>query len=199
MRLPFDSNGTHCAFSRNTCQSIQNKLEDIRVVPSFFYGCTFGKTLKQSICDHTLIHKMLCQPFDNLNLLVRREPLYRSLNHATYTGLVDGYEALIVHKRKKPHDELTVHTIGDSAMTRNRFSKIFDFESAFQTRSKETSKRGDQGGESREYKDVKLDGHDKEGMTMSPERNSIWLCDENRVWYAIESSEYIGSEILDPS
>jgi hypothetical protein len=48
-------------------------------------------------------------------------------------------ESLVVHVGKRAHDELTIKSIGDSTMSRNRVAKIFDLKGAFDTRSKETA------------------------------------------------------------
>ena len=58
--------------------------------------------------------------------------------------MVDGDESVVVHVGEETHDELAVHTVGDTAVTGNRVTKILDLESALQTRGEETSKGSDQ-------------------------------------------------------
>ena len=69
-----------------------------------------------------------------------------------------GNKTMIVHEGEETHDELTVHAIGDAAMTGDGFAEILDVERSFQTGREEATKGGDERGESGEDEDVELHG-----------------------------------------
>lgn len=73
---------------------------------------------------------MLTERLDDLNLFLGTKTIDRRLNHAAHRHFVHCDEALIVHEREKTHDELTIHAIGDAAMSRYTIAEILDVERA---------------------------------------------------------------------
>lgn len=64
--------------------------------------------------------------------------------------MVNGNEGVVVHVGEETHDELAVHTVGNTAVTGDGVAEILDLEGALQTRGEETSEGSDQGSESSE-------------------------------------------------
>lgn len=63
---------------------------------------------------------------------------------------------MVIHVGEETHDKLAVHAIGDSAVSRDGVTKVFDLESTFEARSEEAAKGCDQRGESGENEDMPL-------------------------------------------
>ena len=128
------------------------------------------------------------------------------LHHISYASLVNCNEALIVHESKETHDELAVHTIGDTAVARNWLAEVFDFEGTFETRGEEAAEGRNEGRECCEDEDVKLHGGDVNGWrdfeggwereVGKEGRDMVGLMYENRVWGARETCEYVRAKIL---
>ena len=55
-----------------------------------------------------------------------------------------GDEAMIIHEGEETHDELTIHTIGNTAMAGNGFAEILDVERSFEPGREEATKGGDE-------------------------------------------------------
>lgn len=140
---------------------------------------------------------MFRQPPHNLNLLLGRQAHHRRLDHIPHTRLVNGNEALIIHKGEKAHDELAVHAVGDAAVAGDGFAKVFDFEGAFEAGGEEAAEGGDEGGEGGEDEDVELHGCDVDGLRVVEEVGEVvGLGDEDWVGGAGEAGEDVGAEVL---
>ena len=72
------------------------------------------------------------------------------------SGDVD--KAVDVNIYKRGHQELTVKPVHDSSMSRDQVTKILDLECTLKTRSKETSKRSNDGGKERHEEAVDEEG-----------------------------------------
>ena len=70
---------------------------------------------------------------------------------------------MVIHESKKSHDELAIHAICDSTVSRDALTEVFDFEGALEAGSEEASKGRDERGECCEGEDMKLNGCDVEG------------------------------------
>lgn len=101
------------------------------------------QTLQNRLGNSTLVVQILAQPSDNLQLLLDRQAIDGGLNHISNGSFVHGNKAMVVHVRKEAHDELAVHPIGDTAMTRDRFTKIFNFKGSLKPGSEEATERSD--------------------------------------------------------
>lgn len=86
---------------------------------------------------------MLANALDKLNLLFRGETSDYCFNNTAKRYLVHRNEAVVVHVCEESHDELTVHTISDTAVTWDGITKVLDLECALKSRCKESSERCD--------------------------------------------------------
>ena len=109
-------------------------------------------------------------------------------------GLIDGNKTLVIHKGKQTHDELAIHSIGDTAVTGDRFSKVFDFKSPFKARGEEASKGGDERCKCGEDENVHL--HRGDGDGGCGERDGMEGGDEDRVRVAGKAGKNVGAEVL---
>lgn len=111
---------------------------------------------------------------------------------------MDGNEAVVVHIGEQAHDELAVHSVSNTTMTGNGFSKVLNFERPFQPRGEEAAEWSNKGGKGRKDKNVELDWGDVEGLVdVSPFWHGVWLCFEARVWSAFETRKEVGAQIVD--
>lgn len=148
--------------------------------------------------DDALIEQVLRQASDDFQLLFSRQPLNRRFNDSTDVRLMSCNEAVVVHVCKETHDELTVHSVSHSAMTRNRLAKILDFESSFETRSKEATKGSDERGERGENQDMELHGCNHESLfDVGPMWEVVLDRGEDWVGSAVQSRENAGSKVID--
>lgn len=85
----------------------------------------------------------LDERLDHLPLFCRAQAYDGHLNDRSDAQFEYGDEALIIHADEEAHNELTVHSISDTAMPRDRFAEVFDVESPLQPRGKESSKWSD--------------------------------------------------------
>ena len=76
---------------------------------------------------------------------------------------IDSDKSGIIDSSKSTHNKLTVHTISDTAVTRNEVGEIFDFESTFEAAGKEATKRSDEGSKGGEGEGMELGGIDPHG------------------------------------
>merc|ERR1719282_1298000 len=106
---------------------------------------------------------MLRKTPHNLGLLLRRQTRNSHLNNPADTTLINRNKTLIVHERKEPHNKLTIHTVGHTAMARDGVAKVLDVEGTFETRGEKAAEGGDEGGEGGHGEDVELHGGDGEG------------------------------------
>lgn len=109
-------------------------------------------------------------------------------------GFIHGNKTLVIHKGKQTHDELAIHTVGDPAVSRDGFAKVFDFECPFETRGEEAAKGGDEGGESGKDEYVHL--HRGNGDGGCGEGNGVQGGDEDRVGNAGKAGKDVGAEVL---
>jgi hypothetical protein len=65
--------------------------------------------------------------------------------------------------RQRSHNELTVHAIGCSTVTRDTVAEVLDLKGALNTRGKEAAERSDERRECSKYEDVELDGRNRDG------------------------------------
>ena len=101
--------------------------------------------------DDTLVDEMFAEALDDLHLLFRGESVDGGFDDAANRSLVDGDETvkmvslitrskgrlpmnvpLVVHVSEEAHDELTIHAVGHSTVTRDRIAKVLDVESALE-------------------------------------------------------------------
>lgn len=86
-------------------------------------------------------------------------------------------------------------------MARDGFTKVFDFEGAFEARGEEAAEGSDEGGEGCEDEDVKLHGGNGEGEGGGVEEewrtDGVGVGEEDGVGVAVEASEDAGAEILE--
>lgn len=144
-----------------------------------------------------LVVQILAQTPHNIHLLLRRQPCDRTLDNTAHTRLVDGNEALIIHKSEQSHNELAVHPVGDSPVAWDTVAEVLDLECSFKTGSEEAAKRSDQRGEGGEDKDVKLHGSNPEGVVnVGPGWEVIRVSGEDGIWCALETGEDVGSEVV---
>ena len=123
----------------------------------------------------------------------------RHLNHPAHALSIHSDEALIVHEGEEAHDELAIHAVRDTAVTRDGLAKVFDFEGAFEAGGEETAEGRDQGGEGREDEDVELHRGDVEGVGVEREEEGgecVGLRDEDGVGGAGEAGEDVCAEVL---
>ncbi len=64
----------------------------------------------------------------------------------------------VIHIRKEAHNELTIHSVSDSTMTREQRIKVLFLVRSLDATCKETSKRCNQRGKERKCKGVQLNG-----------------------------------------
>lgn len=109
-------------------------------------------------------------------------------------GFIHGNKTLVIHKGEQTHDELAIHAVGDAAMARDGFAKVFNFEGPFETRGEEAAKGGDEGGKSGEDEDVHLHRGDGDGGCC--EGDGVQSRDEDRVGVAGKAGKDVGAEVL---
>ena len=70
---------------------------------------------------------------------------WNKLNNGNLRGIVNRSpdERVVVHIDKSGHENLTVETIDDTAVTGDHISKVLDFESTLETAGEESSERSD--------------------------------------------------------
>jgi len=149
-----------------------------------------------------LVDKMSCKELDELDLLVGVQTRDGSLKQITRRCLVHSDETLVVHEREETHDELAVHAVGHAAVTRDRVAKVLDVKSTLEAGGEEAAERRNQRSEGRHDKDVELhrrdaDGGRQVGPVRRDERELVSVRDEDRVRVALETSEDVGSEVVD--
>lgn len=150
-----------------------------------------------SFGDNALVVEMLADALHELHLLFWGQPIDRAFNNAPERHFVDGDEAVIVHVCEKSHDELAVHAVGDSTVTRNRVTKVLDLKGALEAGGKETPERGNEGSEGSEDQDVNLHrGHVERLEVGEPDWEVVQARKKNRVGCALEAGPDVCSEIL---
>jgi hypothetical protein len=109
---------------------------------------------------------------------------------------------LVVHVGKETHDELAVHTVGHTTMSRNGVTKVLDVEGTLQTRSEEATEGSNQRSKGSKDHDVELNRGDSDcGRQVRPvgrnERHLVSVGEEDGVGFAFKASEDVGTEIVD--
>ena len=141
--------------------------------------------------------EMFANPLDKLHLLFKGKSCDSRLDNSTEGDFVNRNEAVVVHVCKESHDKLAVHTIGNSAMPRNRIAKIFDLESTFEARGKEATEWSNKRGESSEYEDVNLHWCHVKGLHVrKPDWKVVEVRYEDGVRYTFKASEDICTKVL---
>lgn len=160
-------------------------------------------TYTYCIRNSTLVVEVLAQAADNLELVLDCESIDGSLDDVADVRLVNGNEAVVVHVRKETHDELAVHAISDTTVARNGLAKVLDTKRALQTGGKESTKGGNEGGESSKAQDVELHGLDVEsliqtqGLIQAEDFEGVGLRNEGRVRDTLETGQNVRTEIID--
>ena len=129
-----------------------------------------------------------------------------SLHHISNASFIDRNEALVVHEGKETHNELAVHTIGNTAVARNGLAEVFDLKGTFEAGGEETAEGRNEGGECCENEDVELHWGDVNGTGDLEEglkrkvgkerRDAVGMMYEYRVWGAGEAGEYVRAKVL---
>jgi len=96
------------------------------------------------VLDDSLVDQILAQPLHNLNLLLHAQTRNRHFQDSAYAGRMRGNEALVVKVHQRAHDELAIHTIGDTAVSWNTVTEILDLERAFNAGGEEAAEWSDQ-------------------------------------------------------
>lgn len=144
-----------------------------------------------------MVVKVLANALHQLHLLFCGQTVDRALNDAPKRLLVDRNEAVIVHVGKETHDELTVHAVSDTTMTRDRVTEILDLEGALEARCEEATEWRDEGSESSEDQNVDLHRSHVERLNeREPDWKMVKTWKENRVWCALETGPDICAKIL---
>lgn len=161
-----------------------------------------SKVVQRGRSQLALVDKVSCEELDKLDLLVGCEAGNGSLEESSGRCLVHCDEALVVHESEEAHDELAVHTVSHAAVTRNGVAKVLDVEGALEARGEEAAERCNQRSEGCHDKDVELHRRDADsGRQVGPVRRDKWqlvvVRDEDRVRVALETSEDVGSEVVD--
>lgn len=115
---------------------------------------------------------------------------------------MDSNKCVEVHVGEETHDELTVHAISDTSVSRNRVAKVLDLEGTLKARSKETTERSDERSESGQVESVNLHRSNRErevGGIGEEEQLGHLVClgEEDRVGIALEAGEDVGSQVVD--
>lgn len=104
---------------------------------------------------------------------------------------------MIVHEGEESHDELAVHAVGDTAVTRDRFAKVFDLESTLQARRKESPEGSNERGKRSESQDVELDRLNPESLVQAKQLERVGLRGENRVRNTFQASQSVRAQVVD--
>lgn len=112
--------------------------------------------------------------------------------------MVHSNEAGVVHKCEKTHDELAIHAVCHTTVTRNGVTEVLDVESALQARSEEASKGRNERGKGCEDEDMKLHGRHLEACRDVRPRGEVdWkgvgVGNEHWVGVALEAGENVGA------
>lgn len=159
--------------------------------------------VSQSWCGQlSLVDEVLGEKLDECNLLLRREASDGCLEDRPGRCLVHSDEALVVHESEESHDELTIHAVGHTTVTRDRVAKVLDVESALEARSEEAAERCDERCESRHDENVELhrrdaDGRRQVGPVRRNERQLVGVWDEDRVGVTFQAGEDVGTQVVD--
>jgi hypothetical protein len=145
--------------------------------------------------DDTLTDKISSQELEDFHLLLWGEAVHRHLQDAFNAGNgVHSDERLVVKVGKESHDELAVHPVGHTAMTRHKVAKVLDLKRPLQSTGKEPTEWCDQRGKSGHGKNVELYGLDVDGGPV--EWDVVGVLHEHRVRSALEAGPGICTEIL---
>lgn len=147
--------------------------------------------------DCALVVKVLAKATNELELLVNGQAVDRGLDDITNGNLINSDKAVVVHEGKETHDELAIHAIGDTTVTRNRLAKVLDVEGALQTRGKESTERSNERGKSSESEDVELHGLNVESLVDAEQFEGEGLGDKSRVQGAFQASQDVRSKVID--
>src|SRR4051794_7611600 len=96
------------------------------------------------VTDEALVCKVCYNPQYELDNLFGCETSDDVLHYRAKACLVDRNKRVEVNVGKESHDKLAIHTIRHAAMTGDGMTKVLDLKSSLETRSEETTKRGDE-------------------------------------------------------
>lgn len=88
---------------------------------------------------------------------------------------------------------------GNTPMARNQIAEIFNLKSPLESTSKESSKGSNERCECRHSKNMELHGLNKQGLSnnrLHPERELVFLLEEDRVRHTFETSKRIRAKVL---
>ena len=147
--------------------------------------------------NRALVVQVLAEATDHLELLVDRQTINRGLDDVAHARLVYGNETVVVHERKESHDELAVHTVGNTTVARDRLAKVLDVEGTLQTRGKEPTKGSNERGKSSKPKNVELHGLNPESLVQTKQLQRVGLREENGVQLALKAGQDIRAKVVD--
>jgi hypothetical protein len=140
---------------------------------------------------------MLANALHQLHLLLWCQTCDCSLDHSSKRDFVHSDEAVVIHIREETHDELTVHTICNTSMSRNRITEVLNLKGSFEAGSEKASEGSDQRSKCSEDQDVHLHWCHGEGFCeREPDWETIDVGYEDRVGGALETGPDVCSEIL---
>jgi hypothetical protein len=132
---------------------------------------------------------MFADAFDKLHLLFKCE--------TTKGYFVYRDEAVIIHVCKESHNKLAIHAVRNSTVPRNRVSKVLNLEGTFETRGKETTEWGNQGGERSKYEDMNLHGCHIEGLDVrEPDWKVVEVRNEDGIRCTFKTRPNVRAQIL---
>lgn len=155
------------------------------------------------ISPNTLVTKIATHAPHQLELLFDSQASDGHLHDAAEIDLVKSNKGMVVHVGEEAHDELAIHAIRHTAMSRNGVAKVLDLESALEPRSEETAKRCNERGKGGQYQSVQLHrGHSEgEGLVHvgwqeEQRRQAVRLGDEDGIPSTLKTSKDVRAEIL---
>jgi hypothetical protein len=151
--------------------------------------------------DDVLIYQVPGENLHNLYLLFGGQSGDCRLKHAPDTCLVDSNETRIIHKGNGTHDELAIHSVRHTSVTRDRIAEVLDLKGAFEARGEEATEWCDQRSECCENEYVELNRSYRKGsgeIDTVGKRNwkRILLRNEDRVGVALQTGVDVGPQIL---
>lgn len=82
---------------------------------------------------------MLAQDLNNFHLLLVGKSSNGRLNHTADSCVVDSNKTRVVEECNGSHDELAVHAVSHTAMSRDGIAEVLDFECSLQPRGEEAT------------------------------------------------------------
>lgn len=152
----------------------------------------------------TLVLQVSGHSLDELNLLLNGQACDSQLHDVSVGNLVLGDEGVEVHVGEETHDELTVHAISHTSMSRDGVTKVLDLESALEAGCEEATKGSNEGGKGCNDDGVELNRLGREAqrvLVAVGKEEELWQLvggrKEDGVGVAFESGEDVGAEVVD--